>query len=62
MDIVFGDYAGLCDFRMSDTQTEAPKCGEGAADLGRSDPLVDRREGGEEALALARFMQCGLVI
>ena len=57
MDVVFGDYAGLSYFRMADTQTEAPKGGEGTADLGRREPLVDRREGGEEELALARFRQ-----
>lgn len=53
MYVVLGDYAGLCDLRMTDTQTEAPQGGEGTADLGRSEPLVDCRDGGEEALELA---------
>lgn len=55
--VVARDYAGLGGFGIADTQTEAPKGGEGAADLGRREPLVDRREGGEEELALARFRQ-----
>ena len=57
MDVMFGDYAGLCYFRVADTQTEAPKRREGATDLDRRESFINRRKGGEEELALARFGQ-----